>query len=99
VIYLYFVIPVRAIWCIAIFAAITLYSLWAGTSDGVSHIAHLGGMAFGIGWFGLARYRTGLVNLLKEVRKRRLRRKLRLIRRGGPDDEPPADTYDNKTIH
>ena len=99
VIYLYFLIPVRAVWCVAIFAAVTLYSLFKGSPDGVSHIAHLGGMIFGIVWFLLARNRTRLTIWIRTIRKRRLRSRFRLVRRNDLDDQPPFDSYNNKTLH
>ncbi|MFH1018953.1 MAG: rhomboid family intramembrane serine protease [Pseudomonadota bacterium] len=98
VIYLYFLIPIRAIWCVAIFCAITLYALWTGGGGGVSHIAHLGGMVVGVIWSLLTRYGVGLRSLMRGMRKRRLRRRFRLIRRDG-DEQDPSDGYTNRTIH
>ncbi len=46
-------IPIKAKWFVCIYAAIELFSAMSTTSDGVAHIAHLGGMVFG--WF-LFRY-------------------------------------------
>ncbi len=46
-------VPIKAKWFVCIYAAIELFSAMSTTSDGVAHIAHLGGMVFG--WF-LFRY-------------------------------------------
>ncbi len=46
-------IPIKAKWFVAIYAAIELYSAMSASSDGVAHMAHLGGMLFG---FLLIRY-------------------------------------------
>lgn len=46
-------IPIKAKWFVIIYAAIELFSAISTTSDGVAHIAHLGGMVFG---FFLIRY-------------------------------------------
>lgn len=46
-------IPIKAKWFVAIYAAIELYSVMSASSDGVAHMAHLGGMLFG---FLLIRY-------------------------------------------
>ncbi|MGM9765426.1 MAG: rhomboid family intramembrane serine protease, partial [Candidatus Cryptobacteroides sp.] len=40
-------ISLKAKWFVLIFAAIELFTGVAGTSDGVAHFAHLGGMLFG----------------------------------------------------
>ena len=46
-IYLYFLLPVRAKYLIAIWIGLELFYGVAGTSDGVAHFAHLGGAAIG----------------------------------------------------
>lgn len=40
-------IPIKAKWFVCIYVAIELFSALATTSDGVAHVAHLGGMLFG----------------------------------------------------
>lgn len=47
-IYLYFLFPIKAKWFVIGYGAIELYSGVMGTSDGIAHFAHLGGMLFGI---------------------------------------------------
>ncbi len=46
-------IPIKAKWFVIFYAAVELFLAIGTTSDGVAHIAHLGGMAFG---FFLIRY-------------------------------------------
>ena len=47
-IYIYFLIPVKAKWFVLIYGGIeVLYCIFA-SSDGIAHIAHLGGMLFGL---------------------------------------------------
>lgn len=46
-------IPIKAKWFVIIYAGIELFAAMSTTSDGVAHIAHLGGMVFG---FFLIRY-------------------------------------------
>ena len=47
-IFLYFLIPIKAKWFVLIFGGIeVLYCIFA-SSDGIAHIAHLGGMLFGL---------------------------------------------------
>lgn len=47
-IYLYFLFPIKAKWFVIGYGAIELFSGVMGTSDGIAHFAHLGGMLFGI---------------------------------------------------
>ncbi len=46
-IYLYFMIPIKAKWFVIIYGAIELVNGVLGSSDGIAHFAHLGGMIFG----------------------------------------------------
>jgi hypothetical protein len=46
-------VPIKAKWFVIIYAAIELFSALSTTGDGVSHLAHLGGMVFG---FFMIRY-------------------------------------------
>ena len=47
-IYLYFLIPIKAKWFVLIFGGIEVLYCITSTHDGVAHIAHLGGMVFGL---------------------------------------------------
>lgn len=49
VIYIYFLFPIKAKWFVMIYGALELLLGVTGTSDGIAHFAHLGGMLFGIG--------------------------------------------------
>jgi len=46
-IYVYFLLPIKAKWFVMIYGALELFYGVAGTQDGVAHFAHLGGMLFG----------------------------------------------------
>ena len=46
-IYIYFLFPIKAKWFVIFYGALELIYGIAGTSDGVAHFAHLGGMLFG----------------------------------------------------
>lgn len=46
-IYLYFLLPVRAKYFIAVYIGLELFTGVTGTTDGVAHFAHLGGAAVG----------------------------------------------------
>ena len=47
-IYIYFLFPIKAKWFVLLYGGIELLYGVMGTSDGVAHFAHLGGMLFGI---------------------------------------------------
>jgi membrane associated rhomboid family serine protease len=47
-IYLYFFIPIRAKYFVAIYMGLEFMFLYSGSSDGISHLAHLGGAVVGI---------------------------------------------------
>ena len=47
VIYIYFLLPVKAKWFVVFYGAIELFYGVTGTQDGIAHFAHLGGMLFG----------------------------------------------------
>lgn len=47
-IYIYFLFPIKAKWFVVFYGVIELLYGVMGTSDGVAHFAHLGGMIFGI---------------------------------------------------
>ena len=47
VIYIYFLLPLKAKWFVIIYGALELFLGVTGTNDGIAHFAHLGGMLFG----------------------------------------------------
>ncbi len=62
-IYVMGIFPVRAKWVVAALAAISFFNSWGLGGDGVSHFAHLGGLATGFllirsGWWGKAQARS-----------------------------------------
>ena len=46
-IYVYFLLPIKAKWFVIIYGALELWLGVSGTNDGIAHFAHLGGMLFG----------------------------------------------------
>jgi len=48
VIYIYFLFPMKAKWFVVLYGVIELFSGIVGSSNGIAHFAHLGGMIFGI---------------------------------------------------
>jgi len=47
VIYIYFLLPIKAKWFVVFYGALELFFGVTGTNDGIAHFAHLGGMLFG----------------------------------------------------
>ncbi len=54
-VYLYFFVPVRAKYLISFFILLELFNGVTGTTDGIAHIAHLGGALLGAVWVLLDR--------------------------------------------
>ncbi len=54
-VYLYFFVPVRAKYLISFFILLELFNGVTGTTDGIAHIAHLGGAFLGALWVLLER--------------------------------------------
>ena len=46
-IYIYFLFPMKAKWFVVLYGVIELFSGIVGSSSGIAHFAHLGGMIFG----------------------------------------------------
>jgi membrane associated rhomboid family serine protease len=82
IIYFMMVFPIRARTMSWILFAIAFLSNWTQGADGVSHIAHLGGMV--IGWLYLKKA-WHLPNLWREVRWRVRRRRFKVMPPGDED--------------
>jgi membrane associated rhomboid family serine protease len=102
VLYLYFVIPIKAKYCVLLFGLIELVALM-GTSTMINHYAHLGGIFFGLIWFLYWSKKDTLINTIREYQKRQRRKKFRVIssKDSAVQDEAgqPYDDDNNPTIH
>jgi len=76
-IYIYFIIPIRAKYFVIIFGIITFLSAFSSSSSGIAHFAHLGGMVVG---FIYLRKNIRLDYILERWKRFRFNRKLRIIR-------------------
>ena len=56
-------VPIKAKWFVCIYAAIELFSAYSSSGDGVAHMAHLGGMLFGLLLILYWRRHPGSLNL------------------------------------
>lgn len=96
VVYLYFLIPVRAIHMAVIFAALEFFSGLSGNKPGIANFAHFGGMLVGwvyIRWWWSFKLRAkafwrGLFEREEEPAPRRSPRRTAVAR---PASGPPAD--------
>lgn len=57
-IFIWGVLPIEARWLILILAALALFQGVAGTSQGIAHFAHLGGLAGGFGFLKWTEWRS-----------------------------------------
>jgi membrane associated rhomboid family serine protease len=76
-IYVYFLIPIRAKYFVMIFGVITLLSAISASSSGIAHFAHLGGMVIG---FIYLRKNFHSEYIIEKWRQFRINIKLRAIR-------------------
>jgi len=73
-IWIYAIFPIKAKYLVLILGAISFFSAFSGSSDGIAHFAHLGGLVAGYaylkqGW----KVETRLASLKKDFKKRRLK--------------------------
>ena len=66
-IYIFFILPMKAPYALALFAAIDLFSQIMGSNSGVAHLTHLSGLGFGFLYF-IIRLK---INPIQEMRDRR----------------------------
>jgi membrane associated rhomboid family serine protease len=99
VLYFYFVIPVKAKYCVFLFGVIELYFVFWGESGGVNNAAHLSGLLFGAVWLAFSRRELDWMGFVRLWRRKRMRRRFRVIRPESADEEGPHPPYDNRTIH
>jgi membrane associated rhomboid family serine protease len=95
-IYVYFLLPVRAKYFVAIYILIELVYGVAGTSDGVAHFAHLGGAAVGLIFLLIDRSGVTLPSFGKSQHRGRVFSNLGRFGRNA-DDVQDAKFYDIKT--
>lgn len=95
--YLYFVIPVKAKYCVAVFGGIELVALLsAGEGSRINHAAHLSGIAFGLIFLQLQGRSFNLKERWKAYRRNQKRKKFKVLRfddlghQSDQDDPPPT---------
>lgn len=86
-IYIWGIFPVKAKWLVIFMGAISFFSAFGGSADGVAHFAHLGGLAAGFLYIKLDK-KTG--NPVQRVQKLFTRRKFKVVPGStNPKPEPP----------
>jgi membrane associated rhomboid family serine protease len=73
-IYVWFLFPIRAKYFVMIFGAIELYASITGTTGGIAHVAHLGGMLFGYIYMNYVRIIKVIYTKYLEYRVRKSRK-------------------------
>ena len=84
-IYIWFMFPIKAKYFVLLFGAIEFWSSLGGTGSGIAHIAHLGGILFGLLYFNYYR-------IWKWLRLMYLKSKYRNL--GGPPRDSDEDRWD-----
>ncbi len=76
-IYIYFIIPIRAKYFVIIIGIITFLSAFSSSATGIAHFAHLGGMVIG---FIYLKKNIRLKYIIERWKRFRFNRRLRIIR-------------------
>ena len=74
-----------------LFGLIEFYSTISHSSDGIAHIAHLGGMVIGYLYLN---YPT----IIRKIKNKRDRNRFKVFRRGSPFDDDEDDKF-GPTVH
>lgn len=98
ILYVYFVIPIRAKYCVFLFGLLEFLALMSSDPSGINHSAHLSGIGFGLLWFFFPRRKISLLAFWRNYKKVRMRKKLKIIR-DREDSANRSDDFDNRTIH
>lgn len=99
VLYLYFVIPIKAKYCVFFFGLLEFLALMGTGPTQINHAAHLSGILFGLIWFFFPRKKISFVNFWRNYKRMRMRRKLKILKKAGQDAEPQYSDFDNRTVH
>jgi membrane associated rhomboid family serine protease len=86
IIYIYLFFPIKAKYFVMIFGAIELYASLVGTSGGIAHITHLGGMLFGVIYLNYPTIRRFSYRFYLKWKWSRLKRRYRVINGGKKND-------------
>ncbi|HMQ10761.1 MAG TPA: rhomboid family intramembrane serine protease [Oligoflexia bacterium] len=99
VLYIYFVIPIKAKYAVMAFGLLELISLLnAGPNTRINHAAHLSGLAFGALWFLYMKYQHHFYALwLSFKQPKRKKPNLKVLRFDKANNEEDEDT--KPTIH
>jgi len=85
VLHVWMIFPVKAKWLVLAFGVMELWSSWNSTGDGLAHIAHLGGMLFGLAYLKRV---WRVRDLYREIRWRLRRRRFQVIERDFGNGDP-----------
>jgi membrane associated rhomboid family serine protease len=83
-IYIWGIFPVKAKWLVIVMGALSFFSAFGGSADGVAHFAHLGGLAAGFLFIKLDS-KTG--NPVERMQKLFAKRKFKVVP-GSPNPKP-----------
>jgi membrane associated rhomboid family serine protease len=85
ILHIWMIFPVKAKWLVLAFGVMELWASWRSTGDGLAHIAHLGGMLFGLAYLKRV---WRVRELYREIRWRLRRRRFQVIERRPGNGDP-----------
>lgn len=99
ILYVYFVIPIKAKYCVFLFGLLELVALLGADPSNINHTAHLSGIFFGLLWFFSPTRGIAILDLWKNYQKLKMRKRLKILKQNQVDAADEADDFDNPTIH
>ena len=93
-----FVIPMKVKYFVLLLAAIEVFGVAGTAGSNVSHLAHIGGLVFGLLWFLYYTRRLQLPSLKRLLWKKRMRGKLRIVR-DSKKDKSASKQNNGPTYH
>ena len=93
VLYIYFVLPIKAKYCVALFGLVSLFSMLnAGPDSGINHLAHLSGLVFGALWFLYEDQLPKIQQLYQDYKSNKHKRPNLKVIRFDQNDKPKPPT-------
>ena len=82
VVYFLFIFPIKTKYLILIYGLVTFYVSFWQTESNIAHLAHLGGMLFGLVYLNFYVFKNILIKQIRNVKAARIRKRYRIIEGG-----------------
>ncbi len=100
VLYIYFVIPLKAKYCVLLFGLLEVIALiHSGKTTGINHLAHLSGLFFGALWFLYHMPKNTWIDWLRQYQRKKMRKRFRVVGTELKSNQDESTNNDQMTIH